>query len=913
MGGAFSPAIGARRHVEPSRPLAASLIFLILLSGQTPALAQVGSLGGRVVDAESGQPLIGATVALIAGAGRTVRTATASANGEFVLTGVEPGRYSLVCSALGFEERRLDGVRVGDSPVALGDVALVSVAFRLNPIVVTVSREREKALESPASVHTIDREAIQERPSTTAVDHVVGTPGTDVVTTGLSQHNVASRGFNGVFSASLFVLTDNRWAAVPSLRFNAYNLIPTTNEDIDRIEFVLGPGSALYGPNVDKGVMHIITRSPLDHQESSVSVMGGERSVFQGSFRQAGTFSRTVGYKLSGLYFQGDDWKFDDPTEIVARDFDQERFQGDGRVDLRLGERGILTLNGGASQLARAIELTQIGAVQANGWTYSYLQGRYRRGGLFAQAYINLSDAGDTYTLREGDTITDNSLLYVGQIQHGVSPGERQRFTYGADLIRTIPRTDGAIMGRNEDSDAITELGAYLQSETQLSPRIDLILAGRLDYHSAIDDLVFSPRIAFVYNPRPEHRFRLTYNRALRQPETNQLFIDRLSASDLGGLPFPVRARGTPESGFTFRRDCVDSLDRTGLCMRSPFAPAVLGQPTITSLPLDATLLWDAVVGIIAAEDPQVGELLSLMAQPDAGDVSTVLKRLNPSTGGFDPVSEVLDIEPAGSQISNTFEFGYKGLIGDRLLLGVDVWYTRFQDFLGPLLVETPSAFMDTNSLRDYLLAEAQRLNLPIDQPTAAFLAATMSGIPVATVTPEQVEDSDAADILLTYRTFPDFDLWGADFGLTLELSNRFALTGVYSLLSDNFLSAADLGDQADLALNAPRNKASLSGRYGNERLGLKAELRGRWVEGFPVASGVYVGRVKSYAVVDAQISYALPISRSTEISLSAANLLTFYENPDGERVNVFSGRHQEMVGAPMLGRLLMLRLRHSF
>ncbi len=912
MGGAFSLAVVAWRHAVP-RLLAATLSTLILLIAQNPALAQVGSLSGRVVDAESGQPLVGATVGLIAGAGRTVRSATAAANGEFVLTDLEAGRYSLVFSALGYEERRLDGIRVGDALVSLGDVALVSVAFRLNPIVVTVSREREKALESPASVHTIDREAIEERPSTTAVDHVVGTPGTDVVTTGLSQHNVASRGFNGVFSGSLFVLTDNRWAAVPSLRFNAYNLIPTTNEDIDRIEFVLGPGSALYGPNVDKGVMHIITRSPLEHQETAVSVMGGERSVFQGSLRQAGTFSETVGYKLSGLYFRGDDWKFDDPIEIVPRDFDQERYQGDGRVDLRLGDEGLLTLNGGLSYLARAVELTQIGAVQADGWTYSYLQGRFRRGSLFAQAYVNLSDAGNTYTLREGDTITDNSLLYVGQIQHGMSPGERQRFTYGADLIRTIPRTAGAIMGRNEESDALTEIGAYLQSETQLSPRIDLVLAGRLDYHSAIDNLVFSPRVAFVYNPRPAHRFRLTYNRALRQPETNQLFIDRLSASDLGGLPFPVRARGTPGGGFTFRRDCVDSLGRRGLCMRSPFAPDVLGQPIITSLPLDATLLWDAAVAIVAAEDPQVGALLSQMARPGAGDVATVLKRLNPTTERFDAVSEVLDIEQAGSQISNTLEVGYKGLIGDRLLLGVDVWYTRYQDYLGPLLVETPNVFMDTNSLRDYLISEAQRLGLPIDQPSAAFLAVLMSGIPVATVTPEQVGENDAADILLTYRTFPDFDLWGADLGLTLELSKAFALTGAYSLLSDNFFSASDLGGQADLALNAPRNKASLSGRYGNQRLGLSAELRGRWVEGFPVASGVYLGRVRSYTVVDAQISYALPISRSTEITLSATNLLTFHENLDGERVNVFTGRHQEMVGAPMLGRLLMLRLRHSF
>ena len=48
------------------------------------------------------------------------------------------------------------------------------------------------------------------------------------------------------------------------------------------------------------------------------------------------------------------------------------------------------------------------------------------------------------FTLRDGLTIViDNSDLYVGQIQHGYSLGERQRFTYGVDLLLTRPDTEG--------------------------------------------------------------------------------------------------------------------------------------------------------------------------------------------------------------------------------------------------------------------------------------------------------------------------------------------------------------------------------------------------------------------------------------------------------------------------------------
>jgi outer membrane receptor for ferrienterochelin and colicins len=907
MNRAFPLHVAAARSAVRVGLTVMALSGLLVLGAQRPALAQQGTVSGRVIDAEGREPLPGVAVDLVTGSGRTLRSTTTGEDGEFRFSNVGRGRYSLLFSSLGYETKRLDRIGVGDAIVSLGTVELVSIAFRLNPVVVTVSREQEKALESPASVYTVDREAIEGRPSTTSVDHVLGLPGADVFTTGLGQHNVAARGFNNVFNAALFVLTDNRWASVPSLRVNSYNLIPATNEDIDRVEFVLGPGSALYGPNVDKGVLHIITRSPLDHQETAVSVTGGEREIFQTAFRHAGLIGENVGYKLSGLYFRGEDWKYDDPAEIRERDFGQERFQGDVRFDVRLDEQSTLIFNGGASRLANSIEMTQIGAAQADGWMYSYVQGRFRRGSLFAQAYLNLSDAGDTYTLRDGDRITDNSLLYAAQVQHGLSLGARQRFIYGADFIRTVPRTDGEIMGRNEEDDEVSEVGGYVQSETALSPRFDLVLAGRLDYHSGIDDLLISPRAAIVFKPAPEHNFRLTYNRAFSQPETNMLSLDRLSLSDLEGLPFPVRARGVPAEGFTFRRDCENSLGQEGLCMRSPFS-----DPISTPLPLDATLLWDALVGIIAAEDPEIGDLLGSMAPPNASRVGTEMRLLNPTTERFETVTDVTDMEQIKSSITNSFEIGYKGLIGERLLLGVDVYYSKVEDYMGPLLVETPNVFMEFESLRDYLLAEVARLGLPLEQAEAAFLALLMSSIPVATVTPEQVGAEDAADILLSYRNFPPFDLWGADLGLTFLLGKHLSFSGSYSYVSDNFFTAGELHGPTDLALNSARNKASFSGRYSNERRGVSAELRGRWVESFPVASGVYVGPVKSYTLVDAQLSYTLPIALKTEITLSALNLLTFSENADGESVDILNGRHEEMVGAPGLGRLLLLRVRQS-
>jgi outer membrane receptor for ferrienterochelin and colicins len=930
-------------------PLALALLL------PAAARAQAGSVAGKVADATTGEPVVGVEVQLVRGVARVVHSTSTNEAGEFRIVGVVPGSYSLVFSRIGYQTKRVDDIAVGSEPLAVGTIALVSRAEALNPIIVTASRREEKALDAPAHVEVIARDEVEQRPSTTPVDHVREVPGVDMFTNGIAQHAVVARGFNNVFSGALFVLTDNRWASVPSLRFNAYNLIPTTNDDIERIEFVLGPGSALYGPNADKGVMHILTRSPLSlaaqrvpgrnyTQETTVSVTGGEREVAQVTARHAGLFGENVGYKISGSYLRGRDWPFTDPVEaqaaqvagaclnnpvpsnpacapflpgpgqnpdvaqlrrIGARDFDAERFGGEARVDVRWGEGTTLVLNGGFTQLVNSVEMTGIGAAQGRDWRYTFAQARFRYGELFAQSYINFSDAGDTYLLRDGAKIEDNSFLYVGQVQHGVQVSDRQRFVYGADLIRTIPRTNGTINGQNEENDDITEIGGYVQSETRLSPQFDFVAALRLDHHSVIDDVVWSPRAALVYKPAVGHNLRLTYNRAFSQPTTNNLFLDIRSVADLGGLPYDVRAMGVfRKDGFTFPRDGTGRP-----LMHSPFTPPALGGPA-QPLPLDATLFWDAAVAIFCAAQPGVCQATNLQSvpPPTAAQVGTVMRALDPATRSFVTVPDVNDIPGLKSNITNTVELGYKGFIADRLSLAVDVYYSRLQDFVGPLFVETPNVFLDRTTLAQYFVTQGY------DPATAGLLAAGMAGvdgnpqlpgIPLGTVTPEGVP-GDPFDIYLTYRNFGEVDLWGADLGAKFLATDRLSFAGTYSFVNRNFLE--DVEGITDLALNAPRNKATLSSLFDDPTLGLRVELRGRYVEGFRVLSGVYQGRVDTYTLVDANLHYALPFSRSTQLSITAQNLLDL---SPGHKV--FNDRHREMVGAPEIGRLVLVRLRQTF
>jgi len=137
--------------------------------------------------------------------------------------------------------------------------------------VTSVTGRPDKVVDAPAGVTIVTQQAVATRPSLTVVDHIKSVPGLDVSTGGIVQSNVVSRGFNNAFSGTLLTLQDYRFATVPSLRVNVPFLFTNINEDIERVEVVLGPAAALYGPNSSSGVMHIVTRSPFESQGTTVT------------------------------------------------------------------------------------------------------------------------------------------------------------------------------------------------------------------------------------------------------------------------------------------------------------------------------------------------------------------------------------------------------------------------------------------------------------------------------------------------------------------------------------------------------------------------------------------------------------------------------------------------------------------
>jgi iron complex outermembrane receptor protein len=236
--------------------------------------------------------------------------------------------YSLRTALIGYAPSLNTGVTAAAGVTTDVSVILEPLASLLDRVVVSVSRVAESDRAAPAAVTVIETQTIQEQPAVTAVEHARDAPGVDAAMTGIIQNHIVTRGFNGVFSGALLLLTDYRYGSVPSLRVNTPWLLPKASVDIDRVEVVLGPAAALYGPNATAGVLHVFTKSPFEHPGSSIGVAGLLRGGnetgppaggYQLSLRHAGTLGGAIGYKATAQFLAGSDWQERDSGEVVTR------------------------------------------------------------------------------------------------------------------------------------------------------------------------------------------------------------------------------------------------------------------------------------------------------------------------------------------------------------------------------------------------------------------------------------------------------------------------------------------------------------------------------------------------------------------------------------------------------------------
>ncbi|MCU4156007.1 TonB-dependent receptor [Carboxylicivirga sp. A043] len=140
----------------------------------------------------------------------------------------------------------------------------------LNKDVTSASKSEESLFDSPLSTTVLSHEQIIASGATSIEEALRLVPGVIVREKTNGNYDVHIRGNDNLPAKNMLLYSENMNTLVmingrPVFNYShggtLWETLPVSFEDIDRIEVVRGPASALYGPNALSGVINIITQN----------------------------------------------------------------------------------------------------------------------------------------------------------------------------------------------------------------------------------------------------------------------------------------------------------------------------------------------------------------------------------------------------------------------------------------------------------------------------------------------------------------------------------------------------------------------------------------------------------------------------------------------------------------------------
>jgi vitamin B12 transporter len=277
-----------------------TLITLMAMGWSQAASAQA-SLTGTVND-QSGGAIAGAVV-MVRGATETPpRTVTTDATGGFSIRDLPPGKYEVEVRHDLFEVTTIS-VEV---PVTRALRVTLTVAGLIERMVVTGRRMETRLSETPQKIEVVDAQDIERSVAADITDALKKNAGVDVVQYNGVLSGIGIRGFrpeiSGINKRSL-LLVDGRPSGVT-------NLATLLLGNIDHIEVLKGPASAVYGASAMGGVVNVITRQSRGPLKGGARVAFGSFNVSELAGKAGGSLGPRVDFDVSGNAFnQGDDYR----------------------------------------------------------------------------------------------------------------------------------------------------------------------------------------------------------------------------------------------------------------------------------------------------------------------------------------------------------------------------------------------------------------------------------------------------------------------------------------------------------------------------------------------------------------------------------------------------------------------------
>ena len=390
--------------------------------------------------------------------------------------------------------------------------ALELPRFYGQKIVVTAARLPQPIGLSPWNVSVISGDDIDFSNAKTVGDVLRTIPGTDVRSSGYLGSAIAAR-LNGSTSQQVLILLNGRRINSPLL--GLYDLGDILLSDVERIEIVRSPLSALYGADAVGGAINIITRKP-DKKEGKIEIGLGSYAT-QNLAISCANKAGGIYYLTSFQYLKSDGYR--DNSDYLAQNIRQNVSSGPWTLDLKYynADKGV---PGVPSNEAQPTSASTPGNRQQDLNIFADLN--YTTEGKISNKFrVFATQLNQKYHQYNFIISAFEDSKYKTQ-QVGVELGQKLNILDKANLSYGLEYLSDSGQSGYAGDHSVNNYAAYFQQDLQGDP-ISLDIGARVDKHS-VAGVFLSPRAGAAIALFPDLYFKASYAHAYKAPTLNDLY-----------------------------------------------------------------------------------------------------------------------------------------------------------------------------------------------------------------------------------------------------------------------------------------------------------------------------------------------------------------------------------------------------
>jgi outer membrane receptor for ferrienterochelin and colicin len=379
-------------------------------------------------------------------------------------------------------------------------------------VVFTASKHEQEISDSPSTITVITRSEIENTHCSDITCLLRQVPELEIRRKAPMDHSVGARALASEMGDKVLVLIDGLEANFEMFGMPFWAILPVHLQEIERIEIVRGPGSALYGANAHSLVVSISTRKD-ESDLAEIFVGGGEH--FETDLHLM--LNQWVGdwrLNLAGEYATAGAHQTQDRQE-------KEKLRFALKIDRKWTD-SVSSLDLNFSKIDGKL-YTSLAPTKLRDGYFSHAQLAHQSEWLSAHIWINMVKA----------EVSFDFPLQFGPTKMGSLPNWLSVLTLSADgylQLNWSPFEDNLLIGgvnyrwlslefESNDPELVHQhrIGVFIQDEQKLWDQLILVGGLRLDWNS-ITPLTFSPRLATVWRYTKSQSVRVAFGRAFRKP-----------------------------------------------------------------------------------------------------------------------------------------------------------------------------------------------------------------------------------------------------------------------------------------------------------------------------------------------------------------------------------------------------------